>query len=249
MLQINGLHAGYGKLEILHGIDLTVSADTFTTILGPNGSGKSTLLKSIFGLCQIFSGAITINAATISGLPTELIGRHGIAYVPQRLNIFTALTVQENLAIALRNVPTGDRKSRRDAAYARFPVLAKRLQQRAGQLSGGERQMLAVAIGWLAGPQLMLLDEPTAGLSPLLTQELFKTLTALHQDGMALLVVEQNARTALTWSRATVILREGQIAYAGDSESLRTDDARLTEYLGAGLSSSAVTRSESDRSG
>ncbi|HVU09953.1 MAG TPA: ATP-binding cassette domain-containing protein, partial [Phototrophicaceae bacterium] len=179
MIEIRGLSAGYRKLTVLHDISLTFGANQFSAILGPNGSGKSTLLKSIFGLTTVFSGSITLDGQEIVGLPTERIGQRGIAYVPQRENVFTALTVRENLLLALRKLDRASAKRALDEAYQRFPILTKRQQQHAGQLSGGERQMVAIAIGWLSRPRVMLLDEPSAGLSPLLTAEVFRTLQTL----------------------------------------------------------------------
>jgi len=234
MIEINHLEAGYGKLTILHDISLTFGANQFTAILGPNGSGKSTLLKSIFGLTTIHSGSIQFEGQELVGLATERIGQRGIAYVPQRENVFTALTVRENLLLALRKVDRAGAAKALEEAYALFPILPKRQHQRAGQLSGGERQMVAIALGWLAHPRLMLLDEPSAGLSPLLTSEVFRTLQQLAAQNITLIVVEQNARSVLQWCQQVFVLREGQLAFQGTTEQIRANDDLVKQYLGVG---------------
>jgi branched-chain amino acid transport system ATP-binding protein len=234
MITLDHLSAGYGKLTILHDISLIFGANQFTAILGPNGSGKSTLLKSIFGLTTIHSGSIRLEDHELVGLPTDRIGQRGIAYVPQRENVFTAMTVRENLLLALRKLSRADAARALDEAYALFPILPKRQHQRAGQLSGGERQMVAIALGWLARPRLMLLDEPSAGLSPLLTGEVFRTLQQLAAQNITLIVVEQNARSVLQWCDHVFILREGQLAFQGTTEQIRADEALFKQYLGVG---------------
>jgi branched-chain amino acid transport system ATP-binding protein len=215
MLSIQNLTAGYGKLEILHQLSLDIQPNRMTTILGANGSGKSTLLKSIFGLTTIADGSIRYNDVELVGKPTERIGQCGIAYVPQRQNIFSSMTVRENLALAVRKVSRTEANQRLDRALHLFPILEKRANQRTGLMSGGERQMVAIAMGWLANPSLMLLDEPSAGLAPLVAKEVFETLHNLSQKDMTLVIVEQNARTALRWCEDVCILREGMLCAAG----------------------------------
>lgn len=232
ILTVTGLNAGYGKLAILHKLDLTVQRGQFVAILGPNGSGKSTLLKSIFGLTDITSGTVTLGDTQLTGLPTERISRQGIAYVPQRANIFTAMTVRENLLLALRSRPRAAIPALLEEAYTLFPILAERPNQRAGQLSGGQRQMVAIAIGWLAQPQVMLLDEPSAGLAPIVVTEVFRTLQTLCQSGITLVVVEQNARSLLKWCDYAYILREGQIAFHGTAAEILADEETAKGYLG-----------------
>ncbi len=234
MIEIRSLSAGYRKLTVLHEISLTFGANQFSAILGPNGSGKSTLLKSIFGLTTVFNGSITLDGQSLVGLPTERIGQRGIAYVPQRENVFTAMTVRENLLLALRKLDHTSAKRALDEAYQLFPTLSKREHQRAGQLSGGERQMVAIAIGWLSRPRVMLLDEPSAGLSPLLTAEVFRTLQTLAAQGITLIVVEQNARSLLQWCEYVFVLREGQLAFHGTVEECRADEELVKQYLGVG---------------
>jgi branched-chain amino acid transport system ATP-binding protein len=232
MLTIQHLRAGYGKLTILPDLSLTIQPAQFTAILGPNGSGKSTLLKSIFGLTDIFAGAIQLGTTALHALPTEAIGQHGIAYVPQRQNVFTSLSVYENLELAVRKMSHSQAQDALQRAFALFPILRERQRQRAGQLSGGERQMLAIAIGWLTQPKLMLLDEPSAGLSPLFVTEVFRTLKTLVQHGITLVVVEQNARSVLRWCDYAYVLREGQIAFQGSATDILADEETVKGYLG-----------------
>jgi len=232
MLTIRNLNAGYGKLQILHDLDLTVTRGQFVAILGPNGSGKSTLLKSIFGLTDLSTGTISLGDRPISGLATERIGAQGIAYVPQRANIFTTMTVRENLLLALRNRQRSEKSALLAEAYELFPILAERPNQRAGQLSGGQRQMVAIALGWLTQPTVMMLDEPSAGLAPIVVTEVFRTLQQLCAAGITLVVVEQNARSLLRWCDYAYILREGQIAFHGSAATILADEETVKSYLG-----------------
>ncbi len=232
MLTVQDLSAGYGKLAVLHGISLSLDANRFTAILGPNGSGKSTLLKSIFGLTHVFSGSILLDGRELLGLPTETISEHGIAYVPQRNNVFTALTVRENLLLAVRHLSKKEVPPLFDEVYQLFPALSKRHNHRAGQLSGGERQMLAVAIAWLCRPRVMLLDEPTAGLAPLLVTEVLRTLAEFTTRNITVVVVEQNARSVLQWCHYVYLLREGQLVFHGTAAECRKDEETLKSYLG-----------------
>ncbi|MCX6046834.1 MAG: ABC transporter ATP-binding protein [Chloroflexi bacterium] len=232
MLTITHLSAGYGKLVVLYDINLTVEPAQFVAILGPNGSGKSTLLKTIFGMTYVVGGTIRFEDRSLLGIPTEAIGQHGIAYVPQRENVFTTMTVRENLLLALRKLPRHEADPLLQKAFALFPILEERQAQRAGRMSGGERQMLAIAIGWLAQPRLMLLDEPSAGLSPRMVSEVFRTLQTLAQSGITLIVVEQNARSLLRWCDYAYILREGQIAFQGATAEILADEETVKGYLG-----------------
>lgn len=235
MITIDGLRAGYGKLEVLHDIELILTAERFTAILGPNGSGKSTLLKSIFGLTRVFAGSIRLGERELVGLPTEKIARQRIGYVPQRDNIFTAMTVWENLQLAVRTLKATDARPWLDAAFELFPILAKRQRQRASQLSGGERQMVAIAICWLQQPRVMLLDEPSAGLAPIVMNEIFGVLQTLSQQGITLVVVEQNARSILRWCDDVAIMREGQVVFTGTAAQCQADEAMVKEYLGVSI--------------
>lgn len=240
MLTITNLTAGYGKLHILHDLSLGVEPGQFVGILGPNGSGKSTLLKSIFGLTAIFGGDVQLAGKSLLTLPTEQIGAQGIAYVPQRANLFTSLTVRENLQLAVRRLSRAKGAARLQEAYTLFPILAERQGQRAGQLSGGQRQMVAIALGWLSQPRMMLLDEPSAGLAPIVVTEVFQTLRTLCESGITLAVVEQNARSLLKWCDYAYVLREGRVAFAGTAAALLADEETAKGYLGVGREAPAA---------
>lgn len=235
MLRIHQLNAGYGKLQILHDVSLTVESGQFVAILGPNGSGKSTLLKSIFGLTDVLGGEVRLEGTPLLGKPTEAICKQGIAYVPQRENVFTSMTVQENLLLAVRKLSRSDAERALAEASEHFPILADRQLQKAGQLSGGERQMLAIAIGWLSHPHIMLLDEPSAGLAPLFVTAVFRTLQKLCQQGITLVVVEQNARSILRWCDYAYVLREGQIVFQGTADEILADEETVKGYLGVNI--------------
>lgn len=239
MLTIERLHAGYGKLTVLQDLSLTFAAGRFTAILGPNGSGKSTLLKAIFGLADVFSGSIQLNGEQLVGLHGAQINGKGLACVPQRDNVFAELSVRENLQLATRQLGRSMAGAAIDEACALFPLLARRRNQPASQLSGGERQMLAIAIGWLTRPKLMLLDEPSAGLAPNLVNEVFRTLLLLRDQGMTLVVVEQNARSVLQHCDEVHLLREGMLAFSGTAAECLSDEETIKTLLGAGLSGHA----------
>ena len=191
MISIRSLTAGYGKLEILQDLSLTFADRQFSAVLGPNGSGKSTLMKAIMGLNTVFGGSIQLHGRELIGTPTEAISRLGIAHVPQRENIFDELTVQENLQLGARSLPKAERPAALQELLDIFPILGRRRSQRAVTLSGGEHQMLAIAIAWLSKPQIMLLDEPSAGLAPAIASDLFRILQELSEAGITLVVVEQ----------------------------------------------------------
>ncbi len=236
MLSIEHLYAGYGKLTVLQDVSLAFAARRFTAILGPNGSGKSTLLKAVFGLADVFSGSILLNGEQLIGLDGAQINRRRLACVPQRDNVFAELSVRENLQLATRRLSRSEAAAALDAAVELFPLVAKRRNQPASQLSGGERQMLAIAIGWLTRPKLMLLDEPSAGLAPNLVNEVFRTLLLLRDQGMTLVVVEQNARSVLRHCDEVHILREGMLAFSGSAEECLADEETIKTLLGAGFS-------------
>jgi branched-chain amino acid transport system ATP-binding protein len=234
LLKVENLTAGYGKLEVLHGVSLIVEPGQFVAILGPNGSGKSTLVKSVFGLTRVFGGSIILEKTALVGLPTEKVGEYGLAYIPQRENVFTSMTIHDNLLLAVRKLKLQAAQQSLSEVYQLFPILEQRQKQRAGRLSGGERQMLAIALGWLSRPRLMLLDEPSAGLSPLFVKEIFRVLRQLCENGLTLVVVEQNARSILRWCDYAYVLREGQIAFQGTSADILADEETVKGYLGVG---------------
>ncbi len=232
MLHIQALSAGYGKLEILQDLSLTFRQGQFTALLGPNGSGKSTLLKSIMGAAAIFRGSIQLQGQELIGRRTETIARLGIAYVPQRENVFSDLTVLENLQLGCRLLPRAERPEALAEILRSFPILGRRQSQKAGLLSGGEHQMLAIALAWLSRPDIMLLDEPSAGLAPAVAGDVFRSLQDLRQQGITLVVVEQNARRALQYCDYAFVLREGRLAFQGSAEACLNDEETIKGYLG-----------------
>ncbi len=239
LLTVEKLSAGYGKLVVLHEVNLTVEPRQFVTVLGPNGSGKSTLIKSIFGMTDRFGGEIEFEGTSLLGLPTEALSRRGLAYVPQKANVFTTMTIRENLSLAIRRLERAAAQTALGEAYELFPILKERQSQRAGQLSGGERQMLAVAMAWLARPRLMLLDEPSAGLSPLYVTNTFRLLRQLCENGITLVVVEQNARSVLRWCDYGYVLREGQMVFQGKAADILADEELAKDYMGLGAPKAA----------
>ena len=232
MIQVQHLTAGYGKLEILQGLSLSFSEEQFSAVLGPNGSGKSTLMKAIMGVNRIFAGSIQLKGRELVGMPTEAISSLGVAYVPQRENIFDELTVLDNLQLGSRSLPQEERAAALDELLELFPILGRRRAQRAGLLSGGEHQMLAIAIGWLSRPTIMLLDEPSAGWRPLSRSRSSAFCKALSQQGITLIVVEQNARRVLQYCDYAYVLREGRLAFQGTAAECLRDEETIKGYLG-----------------
>jgi ABC-type branched-subunit amino acid transport system ATPase component len=230
-LIIDGLNAGYGDLQILNGVDLSVSADEYVALVGPNGAGKSTVLKSVFGLTTYMGGRVTFDGEDISGLSPDAIIRRGISYVPQNENIFPALTVRENLemgAYILDSVPEGALRE----VFERFPILKQRQSQRAGTLSGGQQQMVAMGRALMLDPDLLLLDEPSAGLAPDLVDEMFDRVDVINDAGTAVLIVEQNAKEALKRCDRGYVLTQGQNRFADTGEALLADNEVRREFLG-----------------
>ncbi|MEM1078217.1 MAG: ABC transporter ATP-binding protein [Pseudomonadota bacterium] len=231
-LRISGLVAGYRPhLPILHGVDLRAAAGKVTVIIGPNGAGKSTLIKAVAGLVPVSSGAISTEAGEITNLRPDLLARHGVAYVPQSDNIFRTLTVRENLDLVLRHAGR-DASDRRAALLQQFPVLADKLTDKAGALSGGQRQFLAVAMALATEPRLVLMDEPSAGLAPKAAQEVLEHTRSLTERGVTILLVEQNVKQALRLSDHCYILADGRNQLDGVAADLLTDPVVGQIYLG-----------------
>jgi branched-chain amino acid transport system ATP-binding protein len=233
-LSIHALVAGYERdLPIVRGVDLAVARGEFVALLGPNGAGKSTLVKTVAGLVPVHAGTVRLAGADITAAPAHEKVRHGLAFVPQTDNIFATLSIQENLQLAAAILPRPRRPERIAALYAMFPDLAARPGLRAGALSGGQRQMLAVARALVVEPAVLILDEPSAGLSPRVVLEVFERLRAINARGVATLLVEQNVAAALAVADRAVILVEGRVAHEGPAATL-ADDPLLGElYLGA----------------
>jgi branched-chain amino acid transport system ATP-binding protein len=228
------LVAGYERdLPIVRGIDISVRAGEFVVLLGPNGAGKSTLVKAIAGLVPLHSGAVFLDGTDITAVPAHERIRHGLAFVPQTENIFTALTIDENLLLAADILARETRRRRIAAMYAMFPDLASRPSRKAGQLSGGQRQMLAVARALVVEPSILILDEPSAGLSPRIAAEVFARLAAINEAGVTTILVEQNVKAALAIADRAAILVEGLIRHEGPAASLADDPIVAELYLGA----------------
>ncbi len=220
ILETKELTSGYGKLMIVQGISLQIKKGEIVSIIGPNGSGKSTLIKSIYGLTTIFSGQILFEGKEITRTRADLVTRLGIGYVPQINNVFTALTVEENLEMgAISLDEKAALKASIEEIYSLFPILGERRRQKAGTLSGGERQMLALARALIAKPRLLLLDEPTAALAPNLADQLFQKIVEIRGLGVTLIIVEQNARKALAISDRGFVLVEGRVVFEDQSLS------------------------------
>lgn len=232
-LVVEALVAGYEPdLPIVKGIDASIGQGDFVAILGPNGAGKSTFVKAIAGLVPIHAGAVTLAGRPITGLAAHLLVRAGLAFVPQTENIFASLTIDENLKLCAGVLPAGRRSERIAAMYDLFPDLAARPTTPAGALSGGQRQMLATARALLVEPTLIILDEPSAGLSPKLVGEVFETLARVNALGVTIVLVEQNVRAALGVARTVMVLADGRIVHRGPAKGL-AEDPRLGEmFLG-----------------
>ena len=231
-LSAEGVVCGYGAAdEILKGADLQVGAGQLVAIIGPNGAGKSTLLKAVAGLLRLKSGQILLDGARIDALPARERARRGIAFVPQEANVFPTMSVRENLEIGGFIAPSTTR-ARIDALLARFPMLAEKRRQAARTLSGGQRQVLAMAMALMVEPRLLLLDEPSAGLSPLAAAALFETIAGIHREGIAIAMVEQNAHEALLVASRGVVLVDGRVVRNGDAAALAGDPEVRRLFLG-----------------
>ena len=233
LLAVRGLHASYARRPALHGIDLDVAEGGITALLGANGAGKTTTLRAISGLIET-RGEVRIAGEAVQGLAPERIARLGVAHVPEGRGTFDALTVEENLRIgALSRRDTLGAVADRETVLGYFPRLRERLDQQAGTLSGGEQQMLALARALMARPRLMLLDEPSFGLAPLLVAEIFAILGRINREqGVGMLLVEQNAALALELAQHAVVLESGRVVRAGPVAAIRRDAGVVAAYLG-----------------
>jgi branched-chain amino acid transport system ATP-binding protein len=233
LLEARDVVSGYGDVEILHGVDLDVDAEEIVSIIGPNGAGKSTLMKAVFGLIDCWEGSVTFDGQEITGLRPDQVTRTGMCYVPQTDNIFPSLTVQENLemgAYILDQIP----REALEEVYSYFPILEERKGQKAGTMSGGQRQMLAMGRGLMVDPELMLIDEPSAGLAPDLVDDVFEKILEINEGGTAILMVEQNAREALRNSNRGYVLEMGENRFEDTGEALLNNDEVAELYLGGG---------------
>lgn len=229
MLRVSGLEAGYGTGRVLHGVDLEVPDRQVLTILGRNGVGKTTLVHAIMGLVRPTAGSVTLDGAELAGRATHLVARAGAALVPQGRRVFAPLSVEENLRIAARH-GKGDWTPAR--IFEMFPRLAERRKLAAGLLSGGEQQMLAIGRALVMSPRILLLDEPSEGLAPVVVEQVGEVIGTLRSAGLSVLLVEQNIGLALPLADTVLIMVKGQIAYRGTPQELRGDRDTARELLG-----------------
>ncbi len=236
-LQIENLHVSYGSIAALKGIDLSVGKGKIVALLGSNGAGKTTTLKTISGLIQPQSGSISVSGESIVGLNPAKINRLGVVQSPEGRQIFPEITVEENLRIGGFTLKTRAKlKSNFERVYGYFPVLKERKKQVAGTLSGGEQQMLAIARALMASPEILLLDEPSLGLAPLIVQDIFRILKEINQEGMTILIVEQNALQTLKISDYGYVLEVGNVSMEGAADELIKDKRLIEAYLGGNAS-------------
>jgi branched-chain amino acid transport system ATP-binding protein len=239
MLKIQNLQAAYGKVEVLHGISLEVPKGKLVTLIGSNGAGKTTTMRAISGMIRPKGGSVTLDGKDITGLESHKIARAGLAHSPEGRRVFSTMSVTDNLLLGAfprftRSRPKGDVKHDLEKALELFPRLKERQHQLAGTLSGGEQQMLAMARAVMLNPEVILLDEPSMGLAPILVEEVFRIITRLKSEGVTMLLVEQFAAAALNVADYGYVLENGSISVHGPAESLKTDPKVIAAYLGGG---------------
>ncbi len=233
MLEVSGLRVAYGGINAVKGIDLAVRRGELVTLIGANGAGKTTTLKALAGLLHPAGGTVRYEDADVTAMPAHRLVRRGLALVPEGRGVFPRLTVEENLAMgAYVRRDAAHVRADRDRAYALFPRLAERRRQFAGTLSGGEQQMLAIARALMSQPRLLLLDEPSMGLAPIMVQRIFETIKAVASEGVTLLLVEQNARVALEISDRGYVMESGRIVLADEARKLLVNEQVRHAYLG-----------------
>jgi len=232
-LAVRDLNAGYGKFSVLFGVNMEAKDKEITVIVGPNGSGKSTLLKSIFGLTTIYSGSIRFDGEELTKYPPHVIARKGVAYLPQTENVFTNLSVRENLIMASYSLKKEEVEDRIEEVLGVFPILKPLMEKRAGMLSGGERRMLAIAMSLLRRPKLMMFDEPTTDLAPKIAREILNKIVELRDElGIAIILVEQSAKRALEIGDKAYLLVDGRVNFEGTPEELLNHPRLSRLYLG-----------------
>jgi branched-chain amino acid transport system ATP-binding protein len=234
LLELNSVSVGYGRNRVLRNVDLTLERGEIVTLLGANGAGKSTLAKSISGLLRVETGTILLEGEPIETLPPAERLRRGIAHVPEGRQIFAGMTVAENLELGAFISTQADQAERLEAVCALFPLLRERMNDIAGNFSGGQQQMLAIARGLMSKPKILLLDEPSLGVAPLLVAELFRLVVRLRAQGIAILLAEQNARQALSIADRGYVFENGKITLSGPSKSLLNSAEIAKRYLGMG---------------
>jgi branched-chain amino acid transport system ATP-binding protein len=232
LLEVSEIHTYYGAIEALKGISLTVEAGEVVTLIGSNGAGKSTTLRSISGLTPARSGTVSFDGEQITGVSAHDVVGRGIALSPEGRHCFPRMTVRENLELGAYLRPGGGDEADYDRVFELFPRLKEREKQKAGTMSGGEQQMLAIGRALMAKPKLLMLDEPSMGIAPVLVQRIYETIAEINRSGVAILLVEQNANYALEASSRGYVLETGQVALAGESAKLRDDPEVQRAYLG-----------------
>ncbi|WP_298961514.1 ABC transporter ATP-binding protein [uncultured Methylobacterium sp.] len=235
LLRVEGLRLGYGRADVVHAIDLTVARGSIVSLIGSNGAGKTTILRALSGLMKPRAGAIRFldgTPADIAGEAAHRIARRGIVQVPEGRQVFANLTVAENLRLGAYHAPGPEVARRQEAVVARFPRLGERLGQQAGYLSGGEQQMLAMGRALMAEPVLLLLDEPSMGLAPLIVEEIFSIIADLRREGRTILLVEQNASAALGVADTAYVLETGRIRLQGPAAEIARNPEVTAAYLG-----------------
>lgn len=231
LIELKHVVGGYGGAPILNGVNIAIDKSDIGVIVGPNGAGKSTTLKAIFGLLKVTGGTIEFGGENIANsLPDKLVPK-GLSFVPQEKNVFTSMTVEENLEMGAFT-RTDDFSGTRDWVYEMFPVLAEKRRQPAGELSGGQRQMVAMGRALMSKPTLLMLDEPSAGLSPRYVIEIFETIVRVNKEGVGILMVEQNARQALAFASKGFVLAQGQNRFTGTGQELIDDPEVAKSFLG-----------------
>ena len=233
LLDMNGIHGGYGGANILNGVSIAIEAHEIGVIVGPNGAGKSTTLKALFGLLKVSEGTVVFEGRTVTNLSPERLVREGLSFVPQEFNVFPTMSVQENLEMGAY-IRRDDYRRQIDQIYGFFPPLKDKRKQAAGELSGGQRQMVAIGRALMTEPKLLLLDEPTAGLSPRYMGEIFERIIDVNRSGVGILMVEQNARQALAIAHRGFVLAGGQNRFTGAGAELLADPDVAKSFLGGG---------------
>ncbi|HWD12814.1 ABC transporter ATP-binding protein [Pseudochrobactrum sp. sp1633] len=236
MLELKEVFGGYGKMTILNGTSFRIDKGTITTVIGPNGAGKSTVFKAIFGLLNIRSGQVLLNGKDVTGQAPAKMLAHGVSYVPQGRNLFPMLSVEHNLEIGGISAPDQSKVARRiDEVMEQFPILKEKANQQAITLSGGQQKQLEIARALLLDPKLILIDEPSIGLSPQMVSETFRTLIRLRDEGVTILMIEQNAKAALAMSDYGLVLEQGQTRMHDKADALLADPRVGQLFLGASL--------------
>jgi branched-chain amino acid transport system ATP-binding protein len=240
MLEVDALDVGYGPLTVLRGVSLRVDEGEMVAVVGPNGAGKSTLLRGITGLAAVQGGRVRFEGSDITGWKTPAIARAGLSHVLEDRGLFAPMTVGENLRLGAYCSPKGSKGSDRyELVRELFPILHDRRNQAAGNLSGGEQKMLAIARALMSQPRMLLLDEPSAGLAPLVVKRLYEAVGELHADGLSVLIVEQNVRVALDVAQRGYVISVGRIEVEGAAAELRDDPHVQELYLGGGAPSAS----------